>query len=341
MMLPPRLDPLLSRARKLAQHDETWECGVWVARHWIVESRQLPYRPYIFLLSADCGVPRIDLSHPPYTPAELQEQLLRAILKPAHGTLTARRPTRLRCADAAIVQQLAPVLARLGITREVHDASAAWRQHQRAFERTLNRGKEPLAGLASIPGASLAVQAHFYALAAVFYDLHPWRVLTDAYPLELRCPITSSPRYGVVMGSGGEIFGLAVYDTEAHARAIYDAVPPESSPALVLFYDVPTAMSFEDLDAIAEHGYPVAAPNAYPVLGRSSSDTILQPSLSDLVWMEGALAALVLYLSDHLLMAGRRVLPAELTLTVDATSGPITVGVRLPAFENPKLQWMR
>jgi hypothetical protein len=337
MTLPARLDPLLSRSRKLAQHDETWECGVWLARHWIVESRQLPYRPYIFLVSMDGGVPRIDLSHPPYTTAEFLEQLLRAMLKPAHGIIAARRPTRLRCADPAMVQQLAPVLSTLGICCEIRETSIEWRQHQLAFERNLNHGEEPLAGLASIPGASLAVQAHFYELAAAFFELKPWRLLTDAYPLEIRCHITSAPRYGVVMGSGGEIFGLAVFDTEAQARAIYDAVPLESSPALVLFYDIPTSMSFEDLDAIAEQGWAVAAPNAYPILGRSSSDNILQPSLSDLVWMEGALAALELYLRDHLQLAGRRVLPAELTLPVHTTSGPITLGLRLPAFKNPKL----
>ncbi len=332
MIVSPHISPIISRVGKLVQTDDSWECGVWSAYHWIVEHRQDPYRPHIFMVIGDCGIPRIDLSKPSHSAADILEHLLRAMLKPAHGIITPRRPTRIYCADAEVVALLTPYMSQIGISCEVRDTSAEWRKHQCCFELSLNHGKEQLAGLATIPGASLAVQAHFYELAAAYYELKPWRTLNDAHPLEIRCPATSAPRYGVVIGSGGEIFGLVVYDTEAQARAIINDENPDSYNSLLLFYSEQTTMSFEDLDAIAEHGWAVPNPEAYPILGRSVEDNILQPSLSDLVWMEGALAALLQYLREHIQLDGRKVMPAELTLPVQTTSGTISVALRLPAF---------
>ncbi len=344
MSTNPQLATLLSRVRKLPQHDETWECGAWLGRHWVIEHRQPPYRPNIFMVLAGGGIPGIDLSQPPYTADDMLEHLLRAMMKPALRVISPRRPARVHCADAEVVSGLAPRLADIGITCAASAASADWRKHQRGFERTLNQGREPLAGLADIPGASLALQSHFYELAAAYHSLTPWRVLNDAYPLEIRCPATSAPRYAVVMGSGGEVFGLAVYDTLEQARAIYRDDLPDGEAAqhtLVLYYEAPTSMSFADLDAMAEYGWALAAPQAYPILGRSLNDNILAPSLADLVWMEGALAALLRYLREDIQLEGRCPLPADLTLPVQTISGTISVILRLPAFDNPKLRFAR
>jgi len=102
---------------------------------------------------------------------------------------------------------------------------------------------------------------------------------------------------------------------------------------------VPTSMSFEDLDAMTEHGWALAAPNAYPILGRSVPNNIHQPPLSDLVWMEGALAAILRYLREYLQHEGHHILPADLTLSVQTLNNSIDVALRLPAFDNPKLHY--
>jgi hypothetical protein len=140
----------------------------------------------------------------------------------------------------------------------------------------------------------------------------------------------------MVMGSGGEVFGLAVYDTLEQARRIFRHDLPEEDAgqqALVLFYDGPTSMSFEDLDAIAEHGWPIAAPEAYPVLGRSVADNVVQPGLADLVWMGSALAALLGYLREHLQVNAFGALPADVSLPVRTISGTVSTALRLPAFD--------
>lgn len=60
-------------------------------------------------------------------------------------------------------------------------------------------------------------------------------------------------------------------------------------------------MSFEDLDAMAQYDWPVAAPQAYPVFGCTTlPHAIVLPAKADLRWMEGALAGLVAYVKGHL-----------------------------------------
>ena len=45
---------------------------------------------------------------------------------------------------------------------------------------------------------------------------------------------------------------------------------------------------------MAANDWPVAAPHAYPVFGRASSNEDFElPSRSDLLWMEGALGAVL------------------------------------------------
>src|SRR5215470_2157242 len=44
----------------------------------------------------------------------------------------------------------------------------------------------------------------------------------------------------------------------------------------------------DDLDAMAVHNWPVAAPYAYPVFGRTTPEqTLALPAKADLLWMEG------------------------------------------------------
>jgi len=338
------LTALLSRVRKLPLTEDTWECGFWLGRTWITEHRQPPYRAHIFMVVSSHGIPHVELSKPAYSADDVLEYLLRAMLKPIKGSCSPQRPTHVCCADAELVAQLAPRLAELGIACAVSSPSAEWQFVQRDLEFSLNNGEELLAGLASIPGASLALQGHFYELAADYYTLAPWHRLTDADPLEIRCPATSSPRYAVMLGSGGEIFGLAVYDTMEQACLILsgEELPGEeaSQNVLILFFEEPTSMTFDDLDAITENGWTLASPQAYPILGRSAANNIQQPPLADLVWMEGALAAIVCFIREHLQMDGHYVFPADLTLPVQTLNGTIDVALRLPAFDNPKLHFV-
>ena len=136
-----------------------------------------------------------------------------------------------------------------------------------------------------------------------------------------------------VMGSGGEVFGLAVYDTLEDLQRIYQShLSPKQLAQIVtwfvLFFEEATAMSFEDLDAMAQYNWPVAAPQAYPVLGRTTpTQEIVLPATSDLLWMEGALAGLVAYVATPLERRHGGVHPADVTFSVPLVGGEAPVHV--------------
>ena len=93
-------------------------------------------------------------------------------------------------------------------------------------------------------------------------------------------------------------------------------------------------MSFEDLDAIAVYNWPVAAPQAYPVFGRTTPDQeLVLPAKSDLLWMEGALGALLAYMNAHMEVDQGKGRPADLTVSVPRVGGEAHVHLRLLAFD--------
>ena len=140
------------------------------------------------------------------------------------------------------------------------------------------------------------------------------------------------------MGSGGEVCGVAVYDTLADLQLMFTS--PLSPRQLakratwfVLFFEEAPAVSFEDLDAIAAYNWPVAAPQAYPVFGRTTPDQeLVLPAQADLLWMEGALGALLAYMAAHMEVAQGEVQPGDLTVSVPRVGGEAPVHLRLLEF---------
>ena len=135
------------------------------------------------------------------------------------------------------------------------------------------------------------------------------------------------------MGSGGAVFGLAVYDTLEDLQRIYQSpLSPQQLAQIVtwfvLFFEEATAMSFEDLDAMAQYDWPVAAPQAYPVFGRTTpTQEIVLPTTADLLWMEGALAGLVAYVTTPLERRHGGMHPADVTFVVPRVGGEAPVQV--------------
>jgi hypothetical protein len=63
----------------------------------------------------------------------------------------------------------------------------------------------------SVPSVPLPVWSDLYAVTERFRALHPWEVLDDLDPVAVRDPATGATGYGIVMGSGGTMFGCCFY----------------------------------------------------------------------------------------------------------------------------------
>jgi len=330
---------LLQQAQKLTQRDEYWAGATRLARMWVTPKKAPPYRPYITLWLSQDGkiVASKAHQHPPSADA-LVAELLQAMRRPALGAGRARRPSRLYLDNAEQVALLSPVLEALDIACVYRPALAMADEVMAAMETDLG-AYAPLPGLASIPSVTPEQLGHLYHLAAQLYQASPWAWFHDHHPFAITCPPEDAPRYAIVMGSGGEVFGLAVYDRLADLRSMFapPGLPRQRARRCtwsVLFFEAAPAVSFEDLDAMAANDWPVAAPHAYPVFGRASSDEDFElPSRSDLLWMEGALGALVAYMDAHMKIDQGVVEPADLILSVPRVDGETQVHFRLLEFE--------
>ncbi len=335
-----QINRLLKKVARLKQRDEYWEGTSRLGRVWITPRKQAPYRPYVTLFASQGEkILRSKVSETALTFEQMFEELLQAMYRPSWGAGGARRPKVIYLDNSDYVATLAPRLAPVDVRCKHRRLLPLVEDALYSMEMSMNRGREAIPGLVAIPSVTQPLLGHLYELAADFYRATPWRRLNDNHPMEIRYPPNSNPRYVVVMGSGGEVFGLAVYDTLADLQLMYQ---PNLSPQQtvkrtiwsVLFFEEAIAMSFDDLDAMAKYDWLVAAENAYPVFGRTTPDgEIVQPTKADVFWMEGALAGILAFLTHHKRALRRTVLkPVEITLPITTISGQAQVCLRLPAF---------
>lgn len=162
----------------------------------------------------------------------------------------------------------------------------------------------------------------------------------DHDPLVVSYPPKAKPRYGIVMGSGGEIFGLAVYDTVDDLRLVFrrDVSQFEllqRASWLVLFFEEPMASSFADLDAILQYGWPVVNERAYPVFGRTASNGQIDlPTKADLLWLEGVLSGFLGYLPQFLASGFSDTAEEGIVLSVQTIAGQGKMRLRMPELED-------
>ncbi len=330
-----QLARLLKQVQRLTQRDEYWAATSRLARMWITPKQAPPYRPYVtLLLSQQEKILRSHvLEHPP-TAHALFEDLLRAMRRPAWGAGRARRPSRIYLDNTEDVAALAPFLEDLNIQCVYRYALAMADEVMVAMETQMGKD-ELLPGLISIPSVTPQMLGHLYQLATQFYQATPWDWFDDHHPFAIVCPPENTPRYAIVMGNGGEVFGLAVYDRLEDLRSMFTSpVSPRHMATMstwfVLFFEEAPAVSFDDLDAMAKNDWPVAAPHAHPVFGRTTPDQELAlPTKSDLLWMEGALGALLAYMDEHMEVYQGEVEPADLTVSVPRVDDEAHVHLRL------------
>jgi len=202
-----QVERLVQHVQRLPQRDEYWVGTHRLARLWVTPRKASPYRPYLTLvLSQEGKIVRSQVQRHPPTAETLFEELLQAMRRPVWGAGRARRPTRLYVDHPEDVAALTPGLAALQVQCVYRHPIALADAVIADMERSLGSAT-PRPGLLSIPSVTPPLVGHLYQLAAQWYQAAPWRWLTDHHPFAIRCLPEDAPRYAVVMGSGGEVFG--------------------------------------------------------------------------------------------------------------------------------------
>jgi len=325
---------LLNKAHRLRQNDATWLCTARRARTWITPRDRPPYRPYAVLVLEQEKelIRRIELEDEQPTPDVVMEALLKAMLRPILGSGRRVRPARVSLDDADLVESLKPRLAEIDIRCDHRPSLPLADAALREMEVQMTK-QEPIPGLLSVPGVTEPLVRELFAAAAQYYRQAPWRWIGNASPIEVRYPPDGRARYAVVLGSGGESFGLSLYESVDDLRIVFSSVEPEQTTEQVswfsLDFDEATVMPFDDLDAMEKHGWPVAGEKAYPLAIKAIPPGEWHvPSASEIAWLAAALRAIPHFVTEHL-PAGRGQ-PPEARYALPPVHGGQQIALRYP-----------
>ncbi len=340
--IQPPDDVPLEKVADLEQTGETWECSARLARAWITPPDQEPYRPYIVMVTSKAGMIRFSeiLEEQP-GPAEVINTLAKAMRYPIPGSGGKRRPSTIEIDDKEMIEMVAPQMEQVNIR-------CKYRRNLRELERALKsmddfmETESPIAGLLETPGVTPFMIRGLFKSAASFYRAAPWRWIDDSRPFKAHYPLKSKARYAVVMGQGGQAYGLAVYDSTEILHQTYSGATPEEMVGrgswVSMLFSEPIEMPFEDLDDIEAHDWPVAGKKAYPLFIKfTHSGQVARPSKSDLLRMEALLLAIPRFLRGPMEADQAPPRRAEATLTVEMADGEdeVRLSYPVPGFEHP------
>jgi hypothetical protein len=332
----------LERVRQLRQSGVPWLCTARRAPFWIMPKDRPPYRPFVVLvLVQDTGLIRhthVQGERP--TPESVLEVLVKAMYSPLLGALLSPllgfgsrgRPAHIVLDDADLVQALAPHLAELDIRCSYRATLPPVNAALREMEARMTK-REPIPGLLSVPGATVPLVAELFTAAAEYYRQAPWRWMDNWLPIEVRYPPAGRARYALVLGSGGETFGLSLYESPGDVYAVLSNAAPgrqELISSFSLVLEEATAMSFEDLDAMEKYGWPVAGERAYPLAMKSTPDGSYSeiPNASELAWLAATLRVIPDFVVRHLRADRGRPRRARATYSLPGVHGGQALALR-------------
>lgn len=233
------------------------------------------------------------LVRPEAGPEAFWDALLQAVGEPRQGEPAL--PTRLVVEEVEVQAHLQALLEGLEIPVDLSDeASLAGEALQVAGRRLAHA-----AGYLGREDADPASVGAFFGIAARWAVLEPWMALEDSDLLILE-GLEESPLVASVMGAGSPDQGLALFSSLEHLQAFLEdpGSGGEGHVRLFLQYAGPETAGPVVQAEIAEHGWPVAAPDAVPVAS-CPGDPLPFAGPRDLELLGRAMEAVERYLEEE------------------------------------------
>ena len=236
------------------------------------------------------------------------------------------RPARIEVRDPALRDALAAPLAALDTAIVVVEDQPAVRDALRTFEAEDGDG-DSIPGLMEAPGISIERVRAFADAAALFYAAAPWSRLANEDLVAVESEqVPRDMRFACVLGQASELRGVSFFDSRRAFERLFAEADGHRAAAGTngVTFDRIDGLPFADVDAWQDHGLPVAAPNAYPLLADLGLDgSVRRPTAPELAFSEGLLRALATATEDEL-DAGKW------QARVETFDGPLDLGLSLP-----------
>ena len=308
------MNTLLAKAKKAKQKDVTWFVISEPGRTWVEEDDGTVTRPYVTLV-ADLEndlIRQVHTSEEPLDGDEILDVVLKAMVKPGAGIglglglgLGGRyRPTVIQTNNTAVFNQLQSLSGDLGITCQEVAKPPLVINILRTLEQHLSGQYQP--GLLSIPNVTEPMVREIYTAAAEFVKQVVWDAVSDSEPIVIHFPPDAPPKYVVVMGYGGEEYGIAIYDDLEQLAKLYSGMSPEeigdeSLAWTAVLLGEAHYLSFDDLDAIEAYNWPIADDESYPLVTkmRPVAETFELPTEAEIRLLSAALRLLPQFVETY------------------------------------------
>lgn len=283
----------------LPQRPGAWHLTVRKLSGWIEIEADRPRHPYLALV-ADPKSEQIleyELTHEEPTAEDVRKLLWKAMLSPAAELRRPpHRPQALVCDQNSFAARLTAPLGEIGVTVAYQPEDPLLDGLVQFIEEELGEASQNQ-GLLSIPGADPNLVGDLFTAAAEAYRQEPWIYLNTEQPLKFRIPSLNKEGYLLVLGNSAVEYGLILFDHwEELERAYLNSGDPRPTMPengwVGLSYVTEELLASEDLEAIAQYGWPVVDPEAYPMPMVMFEDRVERPDLETLAAFTALLRAL-------------------------------------------------
>jgi len=242
-------------------------------------------------------------------------------------------PGRVEVCGPEVAEVVRQALSPLGIEVVARERLAGIENLLQELEKDLGKGLV-IPGVLEPPGMTVERVASFAEAARLFYEATPWRHLSNEDLLRIEAPAGPPDlRHALVMGSGGDEFGLLFFGPASFYERILDKENAqddfERETLCNVYFGPITEMPLADSALFEDHHLPVAGPQAFPWVARTVPDRrIRRPAPRALAHVEAVLRALAATTETEL-DQGRW------TRIVSTAEGALPVTLTLPALVDP------
>jgi len=333
----------------VVQTDDIWYCAVHKMRTFVQEDEAEDeyFRPsVIIVVDMITGmILTVGIVREPVSAQEVYNTLVGVMLNPPKEFgASAHRPEEIHFEDETLVKNLQPLLAEAQVTVRFQPHREQMDEIIQVLDKSaFGDDADELPGLLKQRGVTPEQLGSLFAAALDFYRVEPWVQLSNDDILSVQVKGQKSPYFVIVMGQGGEEYGLSVFRNWKEVGSFFAATDPvEMIPRggrHAFLYNSPPFVSFDDLDAIDTYGWELPAPDVVPTPVVYLTNKMKRPDAAMLHWYEAALRAIPAFVSDHLKTKpdGSHP-PVEADLEVESSAGIKQVHIRYPGGDLTALE---
>jgi hypothetical protein len=212
------------------------------------------------------------------TPELVFDHLVRAMRNPLAGR--SRRPSEIQVREEPLWRAVQPHLEEVGVDC-IYRAELEEADYILGEMHKLMRPKGQPPGISECPTFASAQGASLYDAAAGYFRRAPWRKLPHNATIQIDCPqlreFGSGQWFAVVLGQAGQTLGVALYNDLGAVDAICGGGSPGNgigdATSLSLLFGESFEVPICDLVAAEQHRWPLAGPEAYPLVLCTSGGT--------------------------------------------------------------------